>query len=90
MKTPAQMQQKNNSASRPSRPPRRTECLPVVVAHVMSTLPDSVAEREGVLRALAACIPPGDRAGVWVRTMQFHLEEHQRLCLDWTHAPEEA
>lgn len=57
--------------------------LPVLVAHVLNTLPDSLARREELLRALAAGIPPGEESGVWVRALQFHLQEHQRLRFDW-------
>jgi hypothetical protein len=54
-----------------------------LVAHVLNTLPDSLARREELLQALAAGIPPGEESGVWVRALQFHLQEHQRLRFDW-------
>jgi hypothetical protein len=60
---------------------------PVVVAHVLNTLPDSLAQRQELLEALAASIPPGEESGVWVRALQFHLQEHQRLRFDWPEAP---
>lgn len=56
---------------------------PVLVAHVLNTLPDSLARREELLQALAASIPPNQESAVWVRSLQFHLEEHQRLRLEW-------
>jgi hypothetical protein len=56
---------------------------PALVAHVLNTLPDSLSRREELLRALAAGLPPGDEGAVWVRALQFHLQEHQRLRFDW-------
>jgi hypothetical protein len=85
------MQQENTQEKH--RPPRRSvpppppPALSALVAHVLATLPDSLARRAELLQALAACIPPGEGSGLWVRTLQFHLQEHQRLRLDW---PQEA
>ncbi len=60
---------------------------PLVVVHVLNTLPDSLSRRHELLEALSRCIPPGEETGVWVRALQFHLQEHQRLCSAWPEAP---
>ncbi|MGA2555771.1 MAG: hypothetical protein ABSG04_05800 [Verrucomicrobiota bacterium] len=62
---------------------------PVLVAHVLNTLPDSLSRREELLRALAAGIPPGEESAAWVRALQFHLQEHQRLRFDWPAEPDQ-
>jgi len=62
---------------------------PVLVAHVLNTLPDSLARREELLCALAAGIPPGEESAAWVRALQFHLQEHQRLRFDWPAEPDQ-
>ncbi|MGD0410872.1 MAG: hypothetical protein ABSC18_04155 [Verrucomicrobiota bacterium] len=55
----------------------------LLVAHILSTLPDSLARREELLRDLAASIPAGLESAVRVRALQFHLQEHQRLRSEW-------
>jgi hypothetical protein len=60
---------------------------PAVVVHVLNTLPDSLRQRQELLEALSRCIPSGEETGVWVRALQFHLQEHQRLCSAWPEAP---
>ncbi|MGA3180376.1 MAG: hypothetical protein ABSF38_08555 [Verrucomicrobiota bacterium] len=69
--------EKQQEKQKSSRPP----ALPVLVGHVLATLPDSLARREEVLRALAEFIPPGEGSGLCVRMLQFHLQEHQKLRL---------
>jgi hypothetical protein len=54
-----------------------------LVAHILNTLPDSLARREELLQSLAASLPAGEESAVWVRALQFHLQEHQRLRLEW-------
>jgi hypothetical protein len=92
MKTPLQNQTKSHAekhgATRRSAPAPARGFLPrpvppALVAHVFNTLPDSLSRREELLRSLAACIPAGEESGVWVRALQFHLQEHQRLRFDW-------
>jgi len=56
---------------------------PLVISHVLNTLPDSLSQRQELLEALSRCIAPGEETGVWVRALQFHLQEHQRLRSDW-------
>ncbi len=82
MKTPSKNQSEKHAAPRP--------VPPVLLAHVLNTLPDSLARREEVLSALAAGLPPGDENAAWVRALQFHLEEHQRLRFDWPADPAQA
>jgi len=94
MKNSIQNQSEKHGASRrPGTPPPRggglCPVLPVLVAHVLNTLPDSLARREELLQALAAGIPPGEESGVWVRALQFHLQEHQRLRFDWPGAADQ-
>jgi hypothetical protein len=89
------MKKSSKNQSVDHAPVRRTGALsrglrpapPVVVAHVLNTLPDSLSQRQELLEALSACIPPGEESGVWVRALQFHLQEHQRLRSDWPEAP---
>ena len=83
MKTPSKNQSEKHAAPRRPVPP-------VLLAHVLNTLPDSLARREEVLSALAAGLPPGDENAAWVRALQFHLEEHQRLRFDWPADPAQA
>jgi len=80
------MQQEKTQKSENHGAPRRSSSassrrrsLPVVVAHVLGTLPDSMSRRAEILGALADCIPPGEGSGLWVRTVRFHLDEHRRL-----------
>jgi hypothetical protein len=61
---------------------RRRSALPVLVRHVLATLPDSLARREEVLRALAAFIPPDESSAANVRMLQLHLQQHQKIRLD--------
>jgi hypothetical protein len=82
MKSISKNQSEKHAA--PAPPP------PVLVAHVLHTLPDSLARREEVLSALAALLPPGDENAGRVRALQFHLEEHQRLRFDWPDDPDQA
>ncbi len=78
--------EKHGVPGRPGPPPPRgggpRPVLPVLVAHILNTLPDSLARREELLQALAAGLPPGEDSAVWVRLLQFHLHEHQRLRFD--------
>ena len=88
MKTSLQNQTEKCRAPRrsASRPPRGSGLRPVVpalVAHILNTLPDSLARREELLQSLAASLPPGEECAVRVRALQFHLQEHQRLRLEW-------
>jgi hypothetical protein len=76
--SPGKQQEKNKTS--------RRSALPVLVGHVLATLPDSLARREQVLGALAEFIPPGEGSGLRVRMLRFHLEEHQKLQLDCTPA----
>jgi len=71
------------SAPRPARGSGLRPVLPALVAHILNTLPDSLARREELLQSLAASLPPGEESAVWVRALQFHLQEHQRLRLEW-------
>ena len=79
--------EKHGAPRRPGPPPPRGAGLcpvpPVLVAHVLNTLPDSLARREELLQALAAGLTPGGESALWVRALQFHLQEHQRLRFDW-------
>jgi hypothetical protein len=55
-----------------------------LVAHVLHTLPDSLARREELLHCPGRqFLPPGEENAVRVRALQFHLQEHQRLRFDW-------
>ena len=88
MKTSSQNQpEKRRASRRPALPlsrgggPRPVQ--PALVAHILNTLPDSLARREELLRDLAASIPPGLESAVRVRALQFHLQEHQRLRSEW-------
>jgi len=74
--------EKNNSS--------RRKDLPVLVRHVMETLPDSTARRQELLAALAALIPPGEASGARVRVLRFHLEEQERVRLDCAAEPAQA
>jgi len=92
MKNSFPNQPENHGASR--RPARPLPCgrgpravPPLLVAHVLNTLPDSLARRGELLQALAASIPPGQESAVRVRALQFHLQEHERLGSEW---PDEA
>jgi hypothetical protein len=88
MKTSSRNQtETRRSRPRPALPPSRggapRPAAPALVAHVLNTLPDSLARREEVLQALAGSIAPGEESAAWVRALQFHLQEHQRLCVEW-------
>jgi hypothetical protein len=88
MKTSSQNQpEKRRASRRPALPLSRgggpRPVPPALVAHILSTLPDSLARREELLRDLAASIPAGLESAVRVRALQFHLQEHQRLRSGW-------
>jgi hypothetical protein len=80
--------QKQANRRRHSNPPASLipGADPALVAHVLNTLPDSLSRREEVLQALAAIIPPDGESAARVRTLQYHLEEHRRLRLEWAEA----
>ena len=86
MKTPFQNQPEKHGASRRSAP----RPVPLaLLAHVLTTLPDSLVRREELLQALAASLPPGQESARRVRALQFHLQEHQRLRLEWADTPDQ-
>gem|GEM_PF-1262033 len=55
----------------------------ILIPHVVSTLPDSMMQREVVLNALASCAPPGYRSAPLIRMMQVYLQEHKRIQRLW-------
>lgn len=59
----------------------------ILAPYVVSTLPDSMTQREEVLTALTVCAPPGHKCTPLLRLMQVHLEEHKRLQQQWLLKP---
>ena len=55
------------------------KALEILIPHVVSTLPDSMVQREEVLSALTVFAPPGHRCAPLLRLLMVHLEEHKRL-----------
>ena len=90
MKTSLKNQSSRHPAARRTATPTRQlrPASPRLVTHVLHTLPDSLGERQELLAALAACIPPGEESGFQVRALQFHLEEHQRLSAEPVETPD--
>jgi hypothetical protein len=57
--------------------------LELLIAHIVSTLPDSLARRERLLIALAAEVPPSHPCRPLLRELQAYLQEHQQLQERW-------
>jgi hypothetical protein len=68
-------------------PMNNVQAFDILAPHVVSTLPDSMTQREEVLNALTMCAPPGHKCRPLLRLMQVHLEEHKRLQQLWTLEP---
>ena len=54
-----------------------------LILQVVSTLPDSITQREAILEALLGLVPCGHHCGPGLRLLQVHLEEHCRLQQNW-------